>query len=78
MGLFAEGFTNWKEVSAALNEDLKNMPNVLGGATMLSRGGCIVRFLVRSASDMTLANKKLWDAAREMVLGLPTFDHRKY
>ena len=78
MGLFADGFTRWKEVSAALNEELKSVPNVRGGATLLSRGGCVVRFLARSASDMTLANKKLWDAAREQLAGLPPFDHRKY
>jgi urease accessory protein len=78
MGLFADGFARWKEVSAALNEELKSVPNVRGGATLISRGGCVVRFLARSASDMTLANKKLWDAARAQVAGLPPFDHRKY
>ncbi len=78
MGLFADGFTRWKEVSAALNEALKIVPNVRGGTTLLSRGGCVMRFLASSASDMTLANKKLWDVAREQVAGLPPFDHRKY
>jgi urease accessory protein len=78
MGLFADGFARWKEVSAALNEELKSVPNVRGGATLVSRGGCVVRFLARSASDMTVANKKLWDAARAQVAGLPPFDHRKY
>jgi len=78
MGLFADGFTRWKEVSAALNEELKRAPNVRGGASLLSRGGCAVRFLARSASDMTLTNKQLWDAARGQLAGLPPFDHRKY
>jgi urease accessory protein len=78
MGLFADGFTRWKEVLAAMNEELKSVPNVRGGATLVSRGGCVARFLARSASDMTLANKKLWDAARAQVAGLPPFDHRKY
>jgi len=78
MGLFADGFTRWKEVSAMLNEELKNAPNVRGGATLLSRGGCVARFLARSASDMTLANKTLRDAARGHVADLPPFDHRKY
>jgi urease accessory protein len=78
MGMFADGFTRWKEVSSALNEELKSVQNVLGGATQLSRGGCVVRFLARSASDMTQANKILWDAARELVAGLSPFDHRKY
>jgi len=78
MGLFADGFERWKEVAAALNEELNSVPNVRGGATLVSRGGCVARFLARSASDMTLANKKLWDAARAQVAGLPPFDHRKY
>jgi urease accessory protein len=78
MGLFADGSARWKEVSAALNEELKSAPNVRGGATLLSRGGCVVRFLARSASDMTLANRTLWDAARGLLAGLPPFDHRKY
>jgi urease accessory protein len=78
MGLFADGFTRWKEVSAAMNEELKTVPNVRGGATLLSRGGCVVRFLASSASDLTLANKQLWDAARGQIAGLPPFDHRKY
>jgi len=78
MGLFADGFTRWKEVSAELNEELKSMPHVHGGTTLVSRSGCVVRFLARSASDMTLANKKLWDAARGLLAGLPPFDHRKY
>jgi urease accessory protein len=78
MGMFADGFARWKEVSAAMNEELKSVPNVRGGASLLSRGGCLVRFLARSASDMTLANKKLWDVARWQLAGLPPFDHRKY
>jgi urease accessory protein len=78
MGLFADGFTRWKEVCAALNEELKSAPNVRGGASMLSRCGCVVRFLARSASDMTMTNKQLWDVARGQVAGLPPLDHRKY
>jgi urease accessory protein UreH len=78
MGLFADGFTRWEQVAAGMNEELKSVPNVHGGATLLSRGGCVVRFQARSASDMTIANKKLWDAARKHVADLPPFDHRKY
>ena len=78
MGLFADEFTRWKEVSAALNEELRSVSNICGGATLLSRGGCTVRFLARSAPDMILANKQLWDAARKVLLYLSPFDHRKY
>jgi urease accessory protein len=78
MGLFADGFTRWKEVSAALNEELKGVPNICGGASLLSQGGCVVRFLARSASEMTPANKQLWDAGREILLHLSPFNPRKY
>jgi urease accessory protein len=78
LGLFAEEITNWKEISGALNEELKSMPSICGGATLLSRGGCVARFLARSASDMTQANKMLWDAARQQAMRLPAFEHRKY
>jgi urease accessory protein len=78
LGLFADGFTRWNEVSAVLNEELNSAQNVCGGATLVSRGGCVARFLARSASDMTLANRTLWDAARELLAGLPPFGHRKY
>ena len=78
MGLFADGFLRWPQVAAALNEELKSSPNVRGAAAVIARGGCIVRFLARSATDMTLVNKILWDAARAQVAGLPPFDHRKY
>ena len=78
MGLFGDGFTRWPQVAAALNVELNSVPEVRGGATLLSRGGCVVRFLARSASEMTAASKKLWDAARGQFAGLPPFDHRKY
>jgi len=78
MGLFAEGFEDWKSVAAALNAELGTAPQVQGGASLLSRGGCVVRYLARSAPVMTRTNKALWDAARGLVLQMPTFDHRKY
>ena len=78
VGLFADGFTRWKEVCHNLNEELKSTPDIRGGATLVSRGGCVVRFLARSTSDMTLANKTLWDAARGQLAGLPRFERRKY
>jgi urease accessory protein len=78
MGVFADGFTRWKEVAAALNEELTSVPDIRGGATLVSQGGCVARFLARSASDMILVNKKLWDVARGQVAGLLPFDHRKY
>jgi urease accessory protein len=78
MCLFAEGFEDWKPVAAAMNAELGTVPHVRGGASLLSRGGCVVRYLARSAPDMTRTNRELWDAARELVIQMPAFDHRKY
>jgi len=78
MGLFADGFENWQQVAAAMNSELETSPGIRGGVSLLSRDGCVIRYLAHSASELTRANKKLWDAARELVVQLPLFDHRKY
>jgi urease accessory protein len=78
MGVFADGFENWQRVAAAMNAELDSMPQVRGGVSLLSHGGCVIRYMARSASEMIQMNKKLWDAARELVVQLPRFDHRKY
>jgi urease accessory protein len=78
MGLFAEGFDDWQRVAAAMRAELETNPQVRGGVSLLSRGGCVIRYFTDSASEMTSMNKKLWDAARELVVQLPPFDHRKY
>jgi urease accessory protein len=78
LSIFADGLENWPRVAAALNAELENVPQVKGGASLLSQGGCVVRYLARSASDLIRTNKKLWDTARELVVQLPPFDHRKY
>jgi urease accessory protein len=78
MGLFAEGFADWPRAAAALQAELDRAPQVCGGVSLLSRNGCLVRFLARSASDMTCMNKRLGDVARALVLRMPPFDHRKY
>jgi urease accessory protein len=78
VGFFADQFSGWKEFCVALNEELNTLPNVKGAASLLSHKACTVRFLARSASDMTLANKRLWDVGRRIMLHLPLFEHRKY
>jgi urease accessory protein len=78
LSLFADGFEDWPAVAAAMHAELQNVPQIKGGVSLLARGGCMVRYLATSASDMTRTNKCLWDAARELVLRLPRFDHRKY
>jgi urease accessory protein len=78
LGLFADGFAGWTEVIAALNEAMQGVPNIRGGATLISRGGCVVRFLARSAADMTLANGILSETARKTLLRLAPLEYRKY
>lgn len=78
VGLFADGFENWLPVVAAMHAELERAQQICGGVSLLARGGCVVRFLARSASDMTAMNRKLWDAGRELVLRAAAFDHRKY
>jgi urease accessory protein len=78
LSLFADGFENWPGVASAMSVELENTPRVKGGVSLLSRGGCGVRYLATSASDLTRTNKRLWDAGRELVVRLPPFDHRKY
>jgi urease accessory protein len=78
LSLFANEFADWPQVAARMHAELEKVPTVKGGVSPLSRGGCVVRYLAASASDLTRMNKKLWDRARELVLRLPAFDHRKY
>jgi urease accessory protein len=78
LSLFADGLENWPRVAAAMNAELENVPQVKGGVSLLSRAGCVVRYLAKSASDLTRTNRKLWEAARELVVQLLPFDHRKY
>ncbi len=74
----AEEFAGWPELCEALNAELERMPELRGGASLLAQGGCVARFLARSASDMTRANQKLWNVARKELLGRQPFEHRKY
>jgi urease accessory protein len=78
LSLFADEFEDWPQVAAAMRAELEIVPQVKGGVSLLSRSGCVVRYLATSASDLTRMNKKLWDAARALVVRLPPFDHRKY
>ena len=78
LSMFAEGLDDWARIAAAMNTQLENIPQIKGGVSLLSRGGCMVRYLAISASGLTRVNRKLWNAARELVVQLPPFDHRKY
>jgi urease accessory protein len=78
LAILADGLEDWPPVATALTAEMENEPKIRGGVSLLSRGGCLVRYLASSASDLTRTNKRLWDVARELVLGLSPFDHRKY
>jgi urease accessory protein len=78
MSIFADGFKDWENIATALNAKLDSAPQIHGGTSIFSHHGCAVRFLARSASDMSSMNKLLWDAARELIAGLAPVDLRKY
>ena len=78
VSVFADEFAQWTEVCNDLNAELERTPEIRGGASLLARGGCVAKFLARSAPYMTRMNKKLWDCARQRVLGLSAFEDRKY
>ena len=74
----AGDFDAWPQLLAALHAALSSQLGIYGGASLLARYGCIVRFLARTASDLAEANTALWSAARPVLLGIPAFDLRKY
>src|SRR5882757_4559264 len=39
-GLFADGFSDWPRVAAAMNAELDRAPDIHGGVSLVSRGGC--------------------------------------
>lgn len=78
IGIFAGEYPHWQQLAGAMNEQLERAPTVFGGASLLSRDGCVVRFFARSAHELTAVNKKLWDAARELFSGLAPVALRKY
>ena len=49
-----------------------------GGVSALASSGCVVKLLARSASDLLSAQAWLWGRARQIILGSPAIDLRKY
>ena len=78
LAVLADGFREWARLIASIEAQLKGMPQVFGGASLLAGGGCLVRLFTHSASDLALAQARLWAQARELVLCLAPFDLRKY
>lgn len=76
--IVADGLDGWKETVAEMNAELRKMPAVYGGGSVLASAGCVVKLLTRSASDLVGAQAALWGRARQIVLGSPALDLRKY
>jgi len=76
--IVADGFNSWKETVMAMDAELQNMPQIYGGVSMLASGGCVVKLLARTASDLVRAQITLWGRARQKVFGSLPVDLRKY
>lgn len=76
--IVADEIDRWKETVAAMKAELKNAPQIHGGASPLASGGCVVKLLARSAADLMSVQAALWGRARQIVLGSPAIDLRKY
>lgn len=73
-----DAFGGWDGLARAMKEVLGGFDGVVGGVSLLARGGCVARFLAHSAFELTRVAINLWRVARELVLQLPSFDLRKY
>jgi urease accessory protein len=76
--IVADEFHSWKDTVMAMYAELESMPQVYGGASALAAGGCVVKLLACSASNLTCAQARLWALARQMVFKSPACDLRKY
>ena len=74
----ADGWRNWEETVAALRAELANIPRVYAGVSALTTAGCVAKLLAQSASDLLLAQTRLWRCTRQIVFGSPPVDLRKY
>jgi urease accessory protein len=74
----ADERNSWKEIVAAMDAELWNMPRIYGGVSALARSGCVAKLLTHSASDLMRAQTALWGCARQIVFGSPAMDLRKY
>jgi urease accessory protein len=74
---FAEGWQEWEKLRCALDEKLASLPQISGGTSLLSLNGCIVRYLTKTAWELTQATRVLWGMTRRLLLGLEPFDLRK-
>ena len=74
--LCAPGRVDWGGVQDAFLDLLTSQAEVKGGASLLAREGCVVRFLAPSAHALTAFAREAWGLARRHLLGLPPLDLR--
>jgi urease accessory protein len=74
----ADKVKDWSDIVAAMNAELAGLPEVRAGVSALATGGCAVKLLAHTASDMTRAQATLWKCARRAILGSDLVDLRKY
>jgi urease accessory protein len=78
LAILADGFTQWPQLIAEVNERFAAFPEVHGGVSKLAGEGCLVRLWANSAIELTGIGAALWAVARALVLGLPPLESRKY
>jgi urease accessory protein len=76
--VLADGFAAWTKVASQLREAVAGIPEVLAGVSLLTANGCVARILAHSAPAMNQATTELCALARELILGRPRFELRKY
>ncbi len=78
LGVFADGPYDWKSIEKNLAAQIAAVDGIFGGTSLLPRNGCLVRFLTKTAVQLSAATLALWASARESLLQLPPFELRKY
>jgi urease accessory protein len=63
--------------AAAVDQAICATPGVWGGASSLTAGGLVAKFLAHSANALARAMTSAWSAARQQLLRMPAFDLRK-
>jgi urease accessory protein len=66
-----------RTVAAELEAAVATLPGVRAAASVLARGGVLVRVLARAAYALTEAQQRLWAQTRSSLLNLPPIDLRK-
>jgi urease accessory protein len=74
--LCSPGRADWSGVLGPIGDLLAERNDVQGGASLLARDGCVVRFLAPSAHALAAFAHQAWAVARRHLLGLPPLDLR--